>query len=517
MSIPNLTKDLAVIQKLSDLPNSTDGLTAAQLKAKFDEAGLEIQKWLNSTFIPAIKAENLPFTGSEQLNANTVQDAIWLVFEQVRSASSGTIVNGSVTKEKLAAELLARVFGGRPWVSLDKPANTDTPEKEFPIGQTWLCPGVTVTNAAGTNWIASGCTTEAKEHAVTVTGDSTIAETHVTMNLSNIGQNGDRVYVLFGIKDQDAEITSLTVSLSGGEEESASSAVHKAMLSGGALSVRFRAVWPSTSLAKGSYTIENFAVVNIDQILRQTTDCREMTDWGSYLQSLLPLGSHYEPRKLYIQTAAGIWQQFDHEVFPVERGGTGLDAVGAGELLFGSGGSVLERLPVPEGEESVLQFAGGKPYWQPREQAAQSIGALRVMTGSYTGNGNDRTIDLPVIPVLLCIYPESGPVEADLNYGEHYYWDNPVFLVNGSTYEGDCFTGINSTSGTKCSISLTTTEVVDEKTETQTEDGETETSEEENKTLKASLKISGDVSGASQGSVRLYNREDEVYHWTAIY
>ena len=43
MSIPKMTNDLAVIQKLSDLPNSTEGLTADQLKAKFDEAALEIQ------------------------------------------------------------------------------------------------------------------------------------------------------------------------------------------------------------------------------------------------------------------------------------------------------------------------------------------------------------------------------------------------------------------------------------------------------------------------------------------
>ena len=45
MSIPKMTNDLAVIQKLSDLPNSTEGLTSDQLKAKFDEAALEIQKY----------------------------------------------------------------------------------------------------------------------------------------------------------------------------------------------------------------------------------------------------------------------------------------------------------------------------------------------------------------------------------------------------------------------------------------------------------------------------------------
>ena len=38
MAIPKMTDDLEIIQKLSDLPNATDGLTAEELKAKFDEA-----------------------------------------------------------------------------------------------------------------------------------------------------------------------------------------------------------------------------------------------------------------------------------------------------------------------------------------------------------------------------------------------------------------------------------------------------------------------------------------------
>ena len=56
MSIPTLTADLAVIQKLADLPNSTDGLTAQELKARFDRAGLEIQTWINETLVPALQA-----------------------------------------------------------------------------------------------------------------------------------------------------------------------------------------------------------------------------------------------------------------------------------------------------------------------------------------------------------------------------------------------------------------------------------------------------------------------------
>ena len=52
--IPELTDDLAIIQKLGRKPNSDDGLTEAGLKAKFDEAGLAIKTYINQNVVPAI-------------------------------------------------------------------------------------------------------------------------------------------------------------------------------------------------------------------------------------------------------------------------------------------------------------------------------------------------------------------------------------------------------------------------------------------------------------------------------
>ena len=40
MALTAFNEDMEIISKLSDLPNDTDGLTSAELKAKFDEAGL---------------------------------------------------------------------------------------------------------------------------------------------------------------------------------------------------------------------------------------------------------------------------------------------------------------------------------------------------------------------------------------------------------------------------------------------------------------------------------------------
>ena len=52
-----LTQNIAYVQQLGDNPNSDNGLTAAALKAWFDKAPLEIQTYLNNTFIPQIEAK----------------------------------------------------------------------------------------------------------------------------------------------------------------------------------------------------------------------------------------------------------------------------------------------------------------------------------------------------------------------------------------------------------------------------------------------------------------------------
>jgi hypothetical protein len=96
MSLSKLTKDLAVIQKLDDEPNDVGGLTAAQLKGKFDEAGEAIKEFLNESLLPELDspqaADNLGavLSGEEM----TVQQAL----ETLHSASlqSGNVpVGGS--------------------------------------------------------------------------------------------------------------------------------------------------------------------------------------------------------------------------------------------------------------------------------------------------------------------------------------------------------------------------------------------------------------------------------------
>ena len=55
MALEKLTKDLDIIQKLDDEPNDVSGLTAQELKEKFDESGNSIKTFLNETLIPNLE------------------------------------------------------------------------------------------------------------------------------------------------------------------------------------------------------------------------------------------------------------------------------------------------------------------------------------------------------------------------------------------------------------------------------------------------------------------------------
>lgn len=54
MALTKLTTNLNNIQALHDKPNTADGLTADQLKAKFDKAGNDIKTYINETLTEEI-------------------------------------------------------------------------------------------------------------------------------------------------------------------------------------------------------------------------------------------------------------------------------------------------------------------------------------------------------------------------------------------------------------------------------------------------------------------------------
>lgn len=107
MAYERLTDDLDVISKLDTEPNDVGGLSAEELKAKFDEAGNAIKNYINETLLPAMEgengAENIGITGISQIStATNVQDALILICQLINNISQGAVPDGSINTLKIA-------------------------------------------------------------------------------------------------------------------------------------------------------------------------------------------------------------------------------------------------------------------------------------------------------------------------------------------------------------------------------------------------------------------------------
>lgn len=54
MALTKFTKDMAIISALDDEPNDVGGLSAAELKEKFDEGGQSLKTFINETLLSEI-------------------------------------------------------------------------------------------------------------------------------------------------------------------------------------------------------------------------------------------------------------------------------------------------------------------------------------------------------------------------------------------------------------------------------------------------------------------------------
>ena len=70
--VPTFDDDMDIIQKLDDEPNDVGGLTAAQLKEVFDQAGNQVKDYINNELVPAIISEDL----TEQARSNAEAERV---------------------------------------------------------------------------------------------------------------------------------------------------------------------------------------------------------------------------------------------------------------------------------------------------------------------------------------------------------------------------------------------------------------------------------------------------------
>lgn len=91
MALSKFEKDMAIISALDDEPNDVGGLTAAELKAKFDEAGQSIKQYLNEILTVEVDTQK---AGRDELQGLVL----------------GQIPDGTITLEKLSVSLLVSLL-----------------------------------------------------------------------------------------------------------------------------------------------------------------------------------------------------------------------------------------------------------------------------------------------------------------------------------------------------------------------------------------------------------------------
>lgn len=138
MSFERLTTNTNVIRSLADRPNDVNGLSADQLKAKFDQLGEAIANYINNTLLASLEGDsaagNIGIEEIDGLTAENVQEALLALKTAVDSAVTGDIPDDSletgkykdrsVTGPKIAlAALLSEHYADRsvtgPKIALD--------------------------------------------------------------------------------------------------------------------------------------------------------------------------------------------------------------------------------------------------------------------------------------------------------------------------------------------------------------------------------------------------------------
>lgn len=378
-------------------------------------------------------AAQLPFRPGGGLKSENLQDAVDEVYAATREAAAGLLVDGTVTKQKLAESLLERIYGGKVWVALDTPGPAQNPDTDFPVGQLWLRPEVWVENLAADHWELNGCTAQAQEDDWILTSDGSLDTVMAVQHLEGIGLAGQKVWVHLRTAELDDHLSELVLCLNDME--------HDLMEGGGVFEAELDrngglelAVWGSWPYAEtdASLRLVGLTVVNSDAVDNANGGCLPMRDWPGFLQANAPFGQLLLPRILYMQEAPGLWAAVSQKILPVIGGGTGLDRVERGQLLYGAGENTMAALDNPDQAGAMLTHDGVRPAWQTGEQVAEALGQLRLMTGTYVGNNAQRSVVLPVQPKLLHIFPESGISVSSATGGWSVAEGMPAVLADGA-------------------------------------------------------------------------------------
>lgn len=133
MAFTKFTEDLNIIQKLSNLPNETDGMSPESLKAAFDESGNITQDFINSMIdeLESEGAEKIGIHNIEGVSGDNVQGALESLKSQINEAVTGNIPDDSLNGSVLhAGAITERELGGDS-VTADKIKNLEVTDAKI--------------------------------------------------------------------------------------------------------------------------------------------------------------------------------------------------------------------------------------------------------------------------------------------------------------------------------------------------------------------------------------------------
>ena len=128
-----LDGDLNIIQKLDDEPNDVGGLTSAELKAKFDESGNIIKKYINETLIPAVLAEDATEESRKQAEAARV------AAEQTRQTNEETRQTNEAARQNAESQRVSAENARNVWEDYSASKAYAVGNKVAYGGSSYLC------------------------------------------------------------------------------------------------------------------------------------------------------------------------------------------------------------------------------------------------------------------------------------------------------------------------------------------------------------------------------------------
>ena len=111
MALTRFSGDADVISQLDNQPNDNDGLSAQQLKAKFDQYGTGFKDYFNNTFIPEVEAmitaaaagiTPTGLSGAVIIDNTIAAEKLLSSPAGAEAVSTSVVRDGAITKPKLA-------------------------------------------------------------------------------------------------------------------------------------------------------------------------------------------------------------------------------------------------------------------------------------------------------------------------------------------------------------------------------------------------------------------------------